>query len=393
MRNIDKNVVMLGWVSFFTDMASAMINPILPIFVVMVLHEGMDKLGIIIAVATFVSYGLRLLSGYISDRYGIVKPLVVGGYALSALSKPLIGVTHNYQSVTALKAFERLGKGLRSAPKDLMIATYSKANASGKTFGFHKTMDIAGELSGTLILFGLLLVYGESEMVIRNIFYATLIPGIIGLAIVVLFVRNIPQPERLTKRSFALTQRDKKAVKSLLFYFAFLFFVFNEAFFVMQAKGVGIATAVIPLLFVVSTGMQTVTSYFFGVWIDRIGVNRIMAFAYLCGILSQVLLALQSPLYTWLAYAFLGLFTVASLNANRASIAQTADNRGSVYGIFYAGVALFGALGAYLSGMIWEHFSMEAALLYSLSGTVIVGGIFLIRRLVSRGIDSNLKKY
>ena len=373
---------MLGWVSFFTDMASAMINPILPIFVVMVLHEGMDKLGIIIAVATFVSYGLRLLSGYISDRYGIVKPLVVGGYALSALSKPLIGAAQSYQSVTALKAFERLGKGLRSAPKDLMIAAYSKANASGKTFGFHKTMDIAGELSGTLILFGLLWYFGQSETVIRTLFYATLIPGITGLVIVVLFVRDIPKPERLPGRSFALTQHDKKAVKSLLFYFVFLLFIFNEAFFVMQAKGVGIATAVIPLLFVVSTGMQTLTSYFFGVWIDRIGVNRIMAFAYLCGIFSQLFLTLQSPLYTWVAYAFLGLFTVASLNANRAYIAQTADNRGSVYGIFYAGVALFGALGAYLSGMIWEHFGMETALLYSLSGTVIVGGLFLIRRLV-----------
>ena len=79
VKTINKNVVMLGWVSFFTDMASAMINPILPIFVVMVLHEGMDKLGIVVAIATFVSYGLRLLSGYISDRYGIVKPLVVGG--------------------------------------------------------------------------------------------------------------------------------------------------------------------------------------------------------------------------------------------------------------------------------------------------------------------------
>ena len=90
MKQIDPNVVMLGWVSFFTDMASAMINPILPIFIVVTLQEGVDKLGIVVAVATFVSYALRLLSGYISDRYGIVKPLVVGGYALSALPKPLI---------------------------------------------------------------------------------------------------------------------------------------------------------------------------------------------------------------------------------------------------------------------------------------------------------------
>ena len=163
MRGIDRNVVMLGWVSFFTDMASAMVNPILPIFVVSVLHQGVDKLGIIVAVATFVSYALRLLSGYISDRYGIVKPLVVGGYALSALSKPLIGFSQGYRSVAALKALERLGKGLRSAPKDLMIAHYSPKEGSGKSFGFHKTLDIAGELSGTLLLFGLLWCLGQNE--------------------------------------------------------------------------------------------------------------------------------------------------------------------------------------------------------------------------------------
>ncbi|MEA3418248.1 MAG: MFS transporter [Campylobacterota bacterium] len=390
MHKIDKNVVMLGWVSFFTDMASAMINPILPIFVVMILHEGMDKLGIIVAVATFVSYALRLVSGYISDRYGIVKPLVVGGYALSAVSKPLIGMTHSYKSVASLKAFERLGKGLRSAPKDLMIAEYSKENASGKTFGFHKTMDIAGELSGTLILFGLLWYFGQSETVMRNIFYATLIPGLIGLAIVVFFVRDIPKPKIPSMASFVLTGRDKKAIKSLFFYFVFLLFIFNEAFFTMQAKGVGIATAVIPLLFVVSTGTQTLSSYFLGVWIDRIGVNRIMGFAYVCGVAAQVFLYLENPIFTWIAYAFLGLFTVASLNANRAFIAQSADNKGSVYGVFYAGMALFGALGAFLGGFIWEYFSMHTALQFSLVGTLILAVFFMLMRFRRESQDTHI---
>ena len=377
MKNIDKNVVMLGWVSFFTDMASAMINPILPIFVVVVLHEGMDKLGIIVAIATFVSYALRLVSGYISDKYGIVKPLVVGGYALSALSKPLIGLSHGYKSVAALKAFERLGKGLRSAPKDLMISSYSKAHASGKTFGFHKTMDIAGELSGTLILFGLLWYFGQSETVMRTIFYVTLIPGVIGLILVAFFVRDIPRPESLSKQAFSLTQKDRKTIASLLFYFLFLLFIFSDAFYTMQAKQVGIATTVIPLLFVVSTAMQTLTSYAFGIFIDRIGAKRVLAFAYACGVIAQGFLFLQDPIFTWVAYAFLGLFTVASLNANRAFISQHADNRGSVYGVFYAGVALFGAVGAYLSGLIWEHFGMQAALLFSLTGTSILTLLFI----------------
>lgn len=371
---------MLGWVSFFTDMASGMIVPILPIFVVMVLNEGMDKLGIIVAISTFASYALRLVSGYVSDRYGIVKPLVVSGYAFSALSKPLIGLTHSYQSVAGLQVAERLGKGLRSAPKDVMIAQYSRANASGKTFGFHKMMDIAGELSGALILFGILLYFGQSETVIRNIFYATLAPGIIGLIIVAFFVRDVRKPQQISRQSFSLMDDDKKNIGALFFYFLFLLFVFSPSFFTMQAKEIGIAIALIPLLFVASSGVQTLSSYLLGILIDRFGVKRILAFSYACGAVAQGLLYLQSPVFTWVAYTFLGLFTVASLNANRVFIAQNANNKGSVYGVFYAGVALFGALGAYITGQIWEYFDMHTALVYSLAGTSILTVLFLLSK-------------
>ena len=378
MKTIDKNVVTLGWVSFFTDMATAMINPILPIFVVTILHQGMDKLGLIVAIATFVSYALRLISGYISDRYGIVKPLVVGGYALSALSKPLIGFTHGYKSVAALKGLERLGKALRSAPKDLMIAHYGAKSGSGSSFGFHKTLDIGGELFGTLTLLGLLFFLGDSEKMIRNIFFATLVPGLVGLFIVSFYVKDIPKKRVAKKVSFKLTKRDKKTIFSLAFYFLFLIFIFSDAFFTMQAKGVGISTVIIPLLFVVSTAVQTLTSYLFGIWIDRVGPEPILAFAYLSGVAAQGLLFLQKPIFTWLSFAFFGLFMVASLNANRALIANRADNRGSVYGVFYAAVALFGAAGAYISGMIWEHFGVESALLFSLGGTAFMALLYIL---------------
>ncbi|WP_456322906.1 MFS transporter [Hydrogenimonas sp.] len=383
MKTIDKNVMLLGWVSFFTDMASAMINPILPIFVVVALHEGVDKLGVIVAVATFVSYALRLVSGYISDRYGIVKPLVVGGYVFSAISKPLIGLSQGYRSVAALKALERLGKGLRSAPKDVMIAEYSRKNEQGKTFGFHKTLDIAGELSGTALLFFLLLWLGESEGVMRTIFFATIVPGVIGVVIVAFFVKDVKKrPQKREK--FRLTSADISVAKRLLLYFFFLFFMFNEAFFTMQAKSVGIAVMLIPLLFIVSTGVQTLSSYLLGVWIDKIGAGRVMLLGYLCGMTAQLLLWFEKPWLTWVSYAFLGLFTVSTLNANRAFIAAKSDNKGSVYGIFYAGVAIFGAVGAYLCGLIWESFGMHAALLFSLSGTTMIFIVFAVSMTRSR---------
>ena len=384
MKHIDKNVVLLGFVSYFTDMASAMINPILPVFVVYILHESVDKLGIIVAVSTFVSYALRLVSGYISDRLNITKPLVVCGYLISAISKPLIGSTHNYVEIALLKAIERLGKAVRSAPKDSMIAYYSKEKRSGETFGFHKTLDIGGELSGTLLLFVLLYYFGQSESVMRNIFYTTLIPGFIGVAIVTLFVKDVKRKKKENSASFKLTSKDKSTIKILLFYFIFVFFIFNEAFFTMQAKEVGIATAFIPLLFVVSTATQTLTSYLSGIVIDKIGTKKMMFFAFVCGIFAQFLLYIQKPVFTWIAYVFLGLFTVVSLNANRAFIAASTDNKGSVYGVFYAGVAAFGAAGAYICSLIWKNIGINAALEFSLVGSVVLT-TFFIPKAFSRG--------
>jgi MFS family permease len=212
----------------------------------------------------------------------------------------------------------------------------------------------------------------------RNIFYSTLLPGVIGLVIVVFFVRDVPKPKSVSKQSFVLTKNDKKTIGSLFFYFLFLLFVFSNSFFTMQAKEIGITMTIIPLLFVVYSGVQTVSSYLFGILIDQFGVNRILVFAYACGVAAQGFLYLESPVFTWIAYAFLGLFTVASLNANRAFIAKSADNKGSVYGVFYAGVALFGALGAYIMGLIWEHFGMHFALQFSLGGTLVLSVLFML---------------
>jgi MFS family permease len=379
MKTINKNIVMLGIVSYFTDFASAMITPILPIFIVTVLHEGMDKLGLIVAVATFISYGLRVVSGYIADRFGLVKPLVVGGYILSALSKPLFGFAHDYIAVGILRSAERFGKGVRSAPKDVLISSYSQKESSGKTFGFHKTLDLAGELSGALFLFLMLYFFGQNETVMRNVFFATLIPGILGVFVVLFFVKDIQKnPQRVADLSLKLTPNDKQTISQLLFYFLFSMFALDSAFFAMEAKSIGIATLIIPLLFIISTTTQGLTSYYFGILSDKIGVKKVMGFAYMSGVLSQFFLYLQTPLFTWIAYGFLGLFTVISLNANRSLIAKNADNKGLVFGIFYACVALFGAVGAYIFGVIWQEYGMDLSLALSLIFTMCITLVFFI---------------
>jgi len=362
---INKNIIALGFVSFFTDMASSMVTSILPLFIVYTLHEGVDKLGYVVASATFISYAFRILFGYLSDKYQVVKPFVVTGYFISAVTKPLLYYSNSWQSVASLRGVERVGKAVRSATKDSLISAYSNGK-SGRTFGFHKGMDIAGELIGSLIVFGLLYYLGESEVLFRNIFASTLIPGIIAVVIVLFFVKDAPYK---AKTKVFDPKKDYALLPLLFVYFGFVFFMFNDSFFLIKAKEVGIDTLYIPLLVVLLNLTQTLLSYSIGVKIDEIGAVKILSLSFIFGFLSMASLYFN---FIILGFIFLGIFIVGSLNALRSYISDHAHNKGTVYGILYGGVALFGALGALVTGMIWKIYGAHGAILFSLAGMGIL---------------------
>ncbi len=372
MKNIDKNIIALGWVSFFTDMASSMVTILLPIFVVYILNEGVDMLGVIIAIATFASYIFRILFGYLSDRYKIVKPFVVSGYLISAITKPLLGFSETFSSVAFLRASERLGKAVRSASKDSLISTYAKENSHGKTFGFHKTMDIAGELSGALIIFILFLYFAKDENTIRLIFESTIIPGFLAVFIMNFFVKD--SPKTTTKSTAVINKEDYKLFPLLFIYFGYLFFVVSEQFFIVYAKEEGFSLSTIPLFIILFTFVQTIVSYYGGLLVDKIGSFKIIFVSFMFGILS----ILSVNFNLWLSFAFLGLFTVLSLNAIRIYISLNAKSKAFVYGVLYGGVAIFSALGALVIGYIWQHYGMENVLVFSTTGMIFVTILLII---------------
>ena len=366
MKTINKNVIWLGWVSFFTDMASSIVTTLLPIFVVYVLHEGVDKLGIVIAVATFISYAFRILFGYLSDRFGIIKPFLVAGYLLSAISKPLLAFSHTYTSIALFRGLERMGKAVRSAPKDALISAFTQKNASGRTFGFHKMMDISGELGGALLILAVFMLLQKDEAFIRTIFVWTLLPGLIAVFILIFFVKDAPSKAQQTD---IFNPSDRRLFTLLGIYFFFLFFLFSDQYLILKAKDEGFTLAQIPLFVIALTLTQTVTSYYSGVLVDRQGSAPILLLSFLFGIASMVALALD---FLWLSFIMLGLFTVISLNAMRAYISEEARSKGAVYGIFYGGVAIFASLGALLIGYIWEHFGFESAVRLSIAGLSVM---------------------
>lgn len=377
MRSINRNIWYLGWVSFWTDLASSVTTTLLPLFVVYVLDEGVDKLGIVIAVATFVSYAFRILFGYISQRYALVKPLVVAGYLVSAVTKPMLALVHGYGGVALVRALERMGKAVRSAPKDALISAYSEKKRAGRTFGFHKTLDIAGELAGAALVSVLLIFFVLDDHTIRWIFAGTLLPGLIGLYLLIRRVEDVPasalsasQDEGSPAATTSVWDpRDRALLPMLFVYFLAVLFMLSDQFLIVRAKEDGYADALIPVLVMVSTLTQTLTSYYSGVLRDRIGSQRLLLYALLAAIGSVFLLRIG---WIWPGFVLFGLFTVVSLNAMRAYIAEKAHSTALVYGLFYGGVALFGALGALIMGQIWERWDFEAVAQVSLGGLILL---------------------
>jgi len=374
MKNINKNIIYLGWVSFFTDMASSMVTTLLPIFVVYVLHEGVDKLGIIIAIATFISYIFRILFGYLSDKYQIVKPFVLVGYFVSAMMKPLLFFSNTYFSVALLRGMERMGKSVRSASKDRLISHFVNNQEHGKTFGFHKMMDIAGELIGAFIIFVVFIFFTQDEVVIRNIFGFTIVPGLIATLIMWLYVEDVPYTTKEEKEIEVINHLDFKVLPILLIYFGFLFFLMSEQFFILEAKEEGYALEMIPLFIMTFTFVQTLSSYYSGILTDKIGIYKSLIIAFVFAIISIGFLKIN----LWISFIFLGLFTVLSLNALRTFISVQAISKSFVYGIFYGGVAIFSSLGALVIGFIWEHYGIDSVVYFSQIGMIVMLIIFLL---------------
>ena len=372
MKNINKNIIALGWVSFFTDMASSMVNILLPIFVVYVLNEGVDKLGIILATVTFISYVFRIVFGYLSDKYKIVKPFVVAGYVISAITKPLLYFSSGFASIAFIGGFERMGKAIRSASKDSLISSYAKDKSHGKTFGFHKMMDIGGELFGALIIFGVFLLFKEDENIIRDIFAWTIIPGLIASVIIIFYVQDTPK--KVKKSEMVIDKNDYKLFPLIFFYSMFLFFIISEKFLIVFAKENSFVLSDIPLLIILFTFIQTISSYYIGIVTDKIGSFKILFISFIFGILSMLTIEFN----LWISFIFLALFTILSINAIRSYISMNATSKGFVFGVFYGSVAIFSSLGALVVGYLWEKYGFDVVLNFSIIGMVTVLFLFIV---------------
>src|SRR3989338_5431212 len=192
MNKANRNVWYMGLTSFFTDVSSEMIFPILPLFLISVLKANMVVVGLIEGIAESASALLKLFSGWISDKLGKKKPLVILGYSLSTVTKPLLALATHWTHVLAVRFFDRVGKGIRTAPRDALIAASVKEKERGRSFGLHRALDAAGAIIGTLISFFILQRFiGNNIDAFRLIFWLSFIPGLIAVLILIFAVKDV----------------------------------------------------------------------------------------------------------------------------------------------------------------------------------------------------------
>lgn len=361
-----------------------MIKPLIPVYVVLVLHEGVDKLGMIVAISTFISFALRWLGGWLSDYYGRSKPFLIAGYGLSAITKPLIGIAASWQSVALLSATERLGKAVRAASKDKLISLSTYSSKQGRAFGLHKTLDISGEVLGALVTFFILYTFGKSEYWIREIFYWTIFPSILSMVFLIFFVKEVTaksqNPAEESVKAPSKNSFTPKLKLKLILFFSANFLMVSESFMLIRAHEAGIVVTFLPLLLVAGTISQALLSYFTGMSADDHGDEKVLVAGVLAGLISLLLLASGQHDLVAMSFVFQGIFMVTTINAIRMRLGKFKHTKGKVYGWFYTVNAIVTASAALLTGWLWKWLGGTYTLIIFALVYVAVMAIYAIRR-------------
>jgi MFS family permease len=377
-----------GFVSFFTDMGSEIIYPVMPSFLRQ-LGASRLMIGWIEGVAEGLPSFIKLLSGAWSDRVRNRKWMVFAGYFLSTVMKPFIAVARIPSQVFGLRLLDRVGKGIRTAPRDALVADHTDPRVRGGAFGFQRAMDHAGAVTGGLICFFMLATVG---LTIRRMMLWSLLPGILALLTIVFFLNDRPGRSPAKKGGFSLKGlRDLPRHYFIYVAVASVFTMANssDAFLLLRCSDMGVRTPVIPLLWAFLHLVKTVTSLWGGRLSDRIGRWPVLLIGWvLYGWVYLGFVAFDSPAAAWFLFAFYGVFFGMTEGASRAVIADMVPEgrRGTAFGFWgmVEGCVLVAA--SLVTGGLWDltggalvPFTICGAL--SLSASVLLAVLWRSRSL------------
>lgn len=362
---LPRAIWVLGFVSLFMDISSEMVHSLLPMFLVGPLGLSVLVVGLIEGVAEATALVTKVFSGALSDWLGRRKVLAVAGYALGALTKPAFALAQGAGVVVAARFIDRIGKGVREAPRDALIADVTPAPLRGAAYGLRQALDTVGACTGPLLAMGLMALFSDD---FRAVFWVAVLPGLVAVALLAFGVRE-PVREAtssptnpIRREALARLGGDYWAVVGVGGVFALA--RFSEAFLVLRAGQIGIPIGLVPLVMVVMNLVYAATAYPFGKLADRMSHARLLAWGLAALVSADLLLGMANHWALLLAgTALWGLHMGLTQGLLAAMVAGTspADLRGTAFGLFnlVSGVALLAASA--VAGALWDRFGAPAA--------------------------------
>ena len=360
--SLPRTVVVLGFVSLLNDAASEMITPLLPIFLTATLGAGPAIVGLVEGLAEATSSVLKLIAGRLADRGVPAKRLVLGGYGLANVARPLIGLAAGWTAVLLLRFLDRVGKGLRSAPRDALIAGAVDVADRGRAFGFHRSMDHFGAVIGPLLAFALLSMQAD----LKHVFVASIVPGVLVMLLLWLGLPDdgpkaaVPALPRLEWRTLHGRLRAMIVAAGVLALASV-----PEAFVVLWAHDRGLAVAWVPLVWAAASVVKMGLAMPAGILSDRVGRVPVLLGGWAARVAVLLALAVANPgtFGVWTLFLAYAATLAVTEPAERSVIGDhaAATERGTAFGLYHLASGLMALPGAVLFGLVWQRFGSGAA--------------------------------
>jgi len=365
LRQLPAGIWVLGLVSLLMDVSSEMIHSLLPLFMVTALGTSVLAVGIIEGLAESTALVVKVFSGALSDYLGRRKGLAVLGYAMGALSKPLFAIAGGMGLLVGARLIDRVGKGLRGAPRDALVADIAPPALRGAAFGLRQSLDTVGAFLGPLLAVGLMLLWAND---FRAVFWVAVIPGFLAVA---LLWFGLKEPPRTANQQVRVNPIRRDMLRRLPgAYWAvvgigamFTMARFSEAFLVLRAEQSGIALALVPLVMVAMNIVYAASAYPFGKMSDRMSHHKLLALGLLVLLAADLVLASDAGLATLLSGVVLwGIHMGMTQGLLATMVANTApaELRGTAFGFFNLASGLTMLLASVLAGLLWDSWGASA---------------------------------